>query len=108
MSEHDSTEIKNIGNYPIKPMFIELAQLDDWLHDPSIEKKEDDCLATVERHLALREQIGATPARSLAELAFKAHTLKIDAECERSWPKLAEQLAQSLADDVLRLAGHTQ
>ncbi len=80
MSKHDSTEIGNIGNSPIKPMFIELAQLDDWLRDPSVEKEEDDCLATVERCLALREQIGATPACSLAELAFKDHALKIDVE----------------------------
>jgi hypothetical protein len=108
MSEHDSTEIGNIGNSPIKPTFIELAQLDDWLHDPSIEKEEDDCLATIEKHLALRKRIGAMPARSLAEMALKAHTLKIDAECERLWPRLAEQLARSLADDVLRLAGHKQ
>lgn len=106
MSEHNSTEIGNVGNSPIKAMFADLAQFDDWLHDPSIEKKEDDCLATVERHLALRAQIVATPARSLAELAWKAHALQIDAKCGPSWPKFAEQLAHSLADDVLRLACH--
>jgi len=108
MSEHDSTEIGNIGKSPIKSMFIELAQLDDWLRDTSIEKNEDDCRATIEQHLALRERIGARPARSLNEMALKAHTLNIDAECDPSWPKSAEQLARSLADDVLRLAGHTR
>ena len=112
MSEHDSTENRNIGNSPIKAMFSELAQLDDALRDPSISIDSDGYEDAIERHWTLREQIGATPARSLAELSLKAHALQVEAERDTSFENdgagSARQLARSLANDVLRLAGHMQ
>jgi hypothetical protein len=104
MSEHHNTEIENIGNSPIKAIFVELAQLDEALRDPSISMDYDD-YGAIERHWALREAINATPACSLAELHAKARPLQVKISRDENFtnhgPGPARHLAKSLVADLL-------
>jgi len=102
--------IIKIGKFPIVPSLVsELAAIDlkmNALRGISGKTDEFECLH--DRHWALREEICATPARSLSELYAKARALQIEAERDPEFEcdalGSARDLARSITADVLALA----
>lgn len=94
------------GNVPLKALFVELAQLDDALRDPSVAMDNAEYERTCERHWALREQIAATPMLAADDQVWLAYTFQLeaerDSEFENHGPGSARHLAQALAENILR------
>jgi hypothetical protein len=106
MFESNITKIAEIGNSPIKSMFIELAQLDVDLRATETDLELGEVL---DRHWAVREQIATTPVLNLRDAVWMARAAKLEEERDPRFtndaPGSASHLASLAVAGLIRFAG---